>query len=114
MTTDWNNGYFEKRPAYAVKHIAEEFNLTGSLETVTVTCQHPEMGEVTVNTSQIDLSGGSWEGQYFTDYPITITAEPKDGYQFLGWKGDTNQASSTLTVAVDGGITLEPVFAKNK
>lgn len=114
LTTDWNNGYFEKRPAYAVKHIAEEFNLTGSLETVTVTCQHPEMGEVTVNTSQIDLSGGSWEGQYFTDYPITITAEPKDGYQFLGWKGDANQASSTLTVAVDGGITLEPVFAKNK
>lgn len=114
LSLDWNNSYFKKRPAYAVKHIAEEFGLTGALETVTVTCEHPEMGEVTVNTSQIDLSGGSWAGQYFTDYPITITAEPKDGYQFLGWKGDADEASSTLTVAVDSGITLEPVFAKNK
>ena len=114
LTTDWNNSYFEKRPAYAVKHIAEEFHLTGSLETVTVTCDHPEMGEVTVNTSQIDLSDGSWAGQYFTDYPITVTAEPKDGYQFLGWKGDANQVDSTLTVSVDGGIALEAVFAKNE
>lgn len=114
LTTDWNNGYFEKRPAYAVKHIAEEFQLTGALETVTVTCQHPEMGEVTVNTSRIDLTDGSWEGQYFTDYPITVTAEPKDGYQFLGWKGDANQVDSTLTVSVDGGIALEAVFAKNE
>lgn len=112
LSLDWNNSYFEKRPAYAVKHIAEEFGLTGSLETVTVTCEHPEMGEVTVNTSQIDLADGSWEGTYFTDYPITITAVPKDGYQFLGWKGDAEQASSTLTIPVDGGIQLEAVFAK--
>lgn len=114
LTTAWNDGYFEKRPAYALKHIAEEFDLTGSVETVTVTCGHPEMGKVTVNTAQIDLSAGSWEGRYFTDYPITLTAEPKDGYQFLGWKGDANETSSTLTTAVDGGITLEAVFAEGK
>ncbi len=114
LPENWQDDYFEKRPAYAVKHIAEEFQLTGALETVTVTCQHPEMGEVTVNTSRIDLTDGSWEGQYFTDYPIAVTAEPKDGYQFLGWKGDANQVDSTLTVSVDGGIALEAVFAKNE
>lgn len=114
LTTEWNNGYFEKRPAYAVKHIAEEFNLTGALETVTVTCEHPEMGEVILNTSQLDLTDGSWEGQYFTDYPITLTAVPKDGYQFLGWKGDADQIDSALTVSVDGGITLEAVFGRAK
>ena len=114
LTTDWNNGYFEKRPAYAVKHLAEEFGLTGSVETVTVTCEHPEMGEVTVNTSRIDLSKGDWTGKYFTDYPITLTAEPKDRYQFLGWKGDADQAEPALTCAVDGGLTLEAVFAEIK
>ena len=66
-TLDWLDGFFLKRPAYAVTHLAEEFGLTGSLETVTVTTAHPEMGSVTVNTSLLDLSSGSWSGQYFTD-----------------------------------------------
>ncbi len=111
-TLDWMDGFFRKRPAYAVQHLAEEFDLTGSPETVTVTTAHPEMGSVTVNTSLLDLSSGSWSGQYFTDYPITVTAAANDGYKFVGWKGDTGGAGETVTVSVDGGITLEAVFAK--
>lgn len=111
-TLDWLDGFFLKRPAYAVTHLAEEFGLTGSLETVTVTTAHPEMGSVTVNTSLLDLSSGSWSGQYFTDYPITVTAAANDGYEFVGWKGDADGAGETVTVSVDGGIALEAVFAK--
>lgn len=99
-TLDWQDGFFRKRPAYAVTHLAEEFGLTGSLETVTV------------NTSLLDLSSGSWSGQYFTDYPITVTAAANDGYEFVGWKGDADGAGKTVTVSVDGGIALEAVFAK--
>lgn len=111
-TLDWQDGFFLKRPAYAVQHLAEEFDLTGSLETVTVTTAHPEMGSVIVNTSLLDLSAGSWSGQYFTDYPITVTAAANDGYEFVGWKGDADGTGETVTVSVDGGITLEAVFAK--
>ena len=113
-TLDWVDGYFRKRPAYAVEHLAEEFGLTGSLETVAVYTANPEMGDVIVNTSQIDLTSGSWSGQYFTDYPITVTATARDGYQFLGWKGDADTAENALNLSVDGGITLEAVFAKEK
>ena len=67
-----------------------------------------------VNTSSIDLSGGSWDGSYFTDYPITVTALANDGYEFLGWKGDADSTDSTITLPVDGGIMLEPLFAKIK
>ena len=111
-TLDWQDGFFLKRPAYAAAHLAEEFGLTGSLETVTVTTAHPEMGSVTVNTSLLNLSSGSWSGQYFTDYPITVTAAANDGYEFVGWKGDADGAGETVTVSVDGGIALEAVFAK--
>ena len=69
------------------------------------------MGEVVVNTSPIDLSSGTWSGKYFTDYPITVTASAKEGYRFVGWKGDANTAENTLTLPVDGGVTLEAVFA---
>lgn len=113
-TLDCMNGYFRKRPAYAVEHLAEAFGLTGSPETVTVYTANPEMGDITVNTSRIDLSSGSWSGLYFADYPITVTAAAREGYQFLGWKGDADTAGDTLTLSVDGGITLEAVFAKVK
>lgn len=113
-TLDWQDGYFRKRPAYALKHIAEEFELTGVPETVTICTANPEMGSVVVNTSKIDLTSGSWSGQYFTDYPITVTASAEEGYRFAGWKGDADTAENTLRVSVDGGITLEAVFAKEK
>ena len=108
---DYLNGYFRKRPAYAAKYLAEELGLTGSLETVTVTAD-PEMGSVTVNTSQIDLSSGTWSGQYYTDYPITVTAQPAEGYTFLGWKGDADTLEPSLTLSMDGGLNLEAVFVK--
>lgn len=108
----WTEDYFRKRPGFAARHLAEEFGLTGSLETVTVSCENPEMGSVTVNTSAIDLSGGSWSGQYYTDYPITVTAVPGDGYKFIGWKGGASETADTLTLSVAGGLTLEAVFAE--
>lgn len=111
-TLDWMDGFFRLRPAYAMQHLAEEFQLTGALETVTISAANPEMGHVTVNTSTIDLSSGNWSGQYFTDYPITITAEPAKGYRFIGWKGGSVETDNSITVSVDGGITLEAVFAK--
>lgn len=109
---DWLNGFFRNRAAYCTQHLAEEFQLTGTLETVTVGCTDPQMGNVVVNTSCIDLSDGSWSGQYFTDYPITITATPAEGYAFIGWKGDAQSTAETITLSVDGGISLEAVFAK--
>ena len=108
---DFMNGYFQKRPIYAPQHLAELLNLSGTLETVSVTTSNPEAGSVTVNTSKIDLSDGQWDGKYFSDYPITVTAVPNAGYRFVGWKGAANTTEATITMPVDGGIVLEAVFA---
>ena len=108
---DYLNGFFRKRPEYAAKYLAQELNLTGELETVTVIAD-PEMGSVTVNTSQIDLSSGFWSGRYYTDYPITVTAQAKEGYEFVGWKGDADTTDPSLTLSMDGGRNLEAVFVK--
>lgn len=112
LTLDWQDGYFLKRPDYAKAHLAEEFGLTGTPEVVSVSVADPNMGSIQVNTSRIDLSRGNWKGEYFTDYPITITAIANEGYEFLGWKGDADTTEDTITIPVDGGISLEAVFAK--
>lgn len=111
-TMDWNESYFRNRPTYAVQHLAEVFALTGTLEPVTVTSCQPEMGDVYVNTSCIDLEDRTWDGQYFTDYPITIRAVPREGYVFLGWKGAANTTDPAITLTMDGAIALEAVFAQ--
>ena len=113
-TLNWQGGFFQKRPAYAVQHLAEEFQLTGTLETVTVTTANSAMGSVQVNTSVIDLSSGMWTGQYFSDYPITVTAIPADGCEFVGWKGDVNETVPSITVSMEKAIVLEPVFLRTK
>ena len=108
---DWLDGFFRQRPAYAAAHLAEEFDLTGDLETVEITTRDPEMGTVVVNTSEIDLSDGSWSGKYYEDYPIT-TAYPAEGCRFVGWKGDVEDGAESLTIPVDGGVSLEAVFQR--
>lgn len=110
----WNSGFFAERHRYAAEHLAKEFSLTGSLETVTVSSGNSDGGTVRVNTTVIDLFEGVWTGQYYTDYPITLTAIPADGYKFSGWKGDVNETAPTITVSPEGGISLEPVFVKTK
>ena len=104
-TTDWTDQYFQKRQEWAVIHLSEEFDLTGTPNNLSVIADSTK-GSVTVNTSVIDLSHGSWTGQYFAEYPITITAEAKDGYTFLGWKGDAETSNPTVTVTLNSSLTL--------
>ena len=78
-----------------------------------VICQlrFPEI--LSINTTIPDLSEGSWTGKYYTDYPVTVTAVPADGYEFVGWSGSVTSNSDTIEAeVVEGGITLEAIFGK--
>lgn len=59
--------------------------LTGSLVSVTVS-NDSSKGTVKVNTLTPDMSSGSYTGKYYSDYPVTVSAESKEGYTFAGWK----------------------------
>ena len=53
-----------------------------------------------------------WRGSYFTDYPVTVTAVPAEGYRFVGWQGDCESEETVIEVDVTGeGICLRAVFA---
>lgn len=105
--------FFEHRFDYIVPYMAEEFGLTGTLEKVTVKMNDTAGGTIQLNTTTPDMSYGSWTGKYYTDYPITVTAIPADGYKFVGWSGSVTSDSATIeTEVLTGGITLEAVFEK--
>lgn len=105
--------FFTNRFSYIVPYMAEEFALTGTLEEVNLKVNDEKGGRIILNTTTPDLSKGSWTGQYYTDYPITVTAEPEKGYKFIGWSGSVTSDHATIEAeVVPGGITLEAVFEK--
>ncbi len=95
----WDNSFFEKRFDYIVPYLAEEFNLTGSLEEITICTNDLSGGSISINTVTPELSDGVWSGYYYTDYPVTITANENPGYEFVAWHhGDEVYTDNELIV----------------
>lgn len=117
MRSNWTETFFPARTEAVIGHLAEEFDLTGSCESLRLSLNHKGAGVIFLNTICPDLSEGQWSGRYFSDYPVTITAEAEDGYRFVGWKShawEGMKPDKTLTVDIPiGGLALEAVFEKN-
>ena len=105
--------FFAERARYIVPYMAEEFELTGTLETITV-CQNDSAGgTIKINTIQPEMVDGQWTGQYYTDYPVTVTAIPAEGYRFVGWEGAVNTDAVEVEVTLtEGGVRLNAIFEK--
>jgi hypothetical protein len=109
----YNDYFFRERPKYMFQYLAEEFGLTGTQETVTLS-SNKAGSPVTLNTITPELSSeGSWSGTYFTDYPVTVTAPSSD---FDHWEvtsgGETEiYGDTTIEVpVVKGGVEIYAVF----
>lgn len=111
----WNDSFFADRAEYICPYMAEEFELKGSLEEVTLECENQEGGTIQINTIKPDLKDGSWQGRYYTDYPVRVTAKPKKGYRFDGWGGSVESKEESLEVLVQkGGTLLTARFVKEE
>ena len=104
--------YFEKRPAYINGYLAETFSLSGVLTDVTLAINDISAGEIRLNTVTPDLTAGSWTGSYYSDYPVTVTALPKDGFRFKNWIVDgVEYPDAELTVPLaESGTQIYAVF----
>ena len=106
------NYFYEKRYDYIVKYMADYFKLTGELQCVTINADALG-GSIRVNTSIIPIAeSGMWEGKYYSDYPITITAIPNQGYEFVGWEGDCKETDETIILSLQENVTLNAVFRR--
>lgn len=125
--TFWDNiavidEFYEKRSDYVVDYFAQALALDGTEGTVTLqtACKIPETGEtelssvggsITLNTIVPELTQGEWSGRYLTDYPVTVTAQPAEGYRFAGWEGTCTTEDACLEAEVSAeGICLRAVF----
>ena len=104
--------FFKNRFPHAMEGLAYAFDLAGELDTIIVENNDIDGGIVTVNTAQLD-GYEQWSGQYFTDYPIVLTATPKEGYRFTGWSGDINSQENAMEIELpEGGFSITAIFER--
>lgn len=107
----WN--FYDRRAEFITKYLANVFELKGDKERVTVSTNLPEAGDIVVNTCKPNMESGSWSGEYFTDYPISITAVPSEGYRFAGWEGSIETKEEFIEIDLSkGAVYLDAVFEK--
>lgn len=112
ITVERERHFFENRAQYAIEDLAEEFELKGTVESVTLSSNRPG-APIKLNTITPELTGGSWSGVYFTDYPVTATAA-EDGFSHweitYGGKTKMSEAKAIKVPVVEGGIEIHAVF----
>lgn len=110
--------FLECRKPYAVEQLREHLQLNGAPARVTVAVNETEAGSVTVNTVTQKLGqDGQWSGDYFTDYPVTLSAAPAEGCRFVRWESGAfaNGVSEEETIEVtvpEDGVHVRAVFER--
>ncbi|GAA3651654.1 lamin tail domain-containing protein [Flavivirga jejuensis] len=102
---DFNNE-LSTRETYLREHLRDHYSLNNDVEV-----NLDVVGYGTIKISTISPESYPWDGDYFSDVPITIEAIPNPGYQFVRWQANdliTDQTKSDFTV--DLGASAEVSF----
>jgi hypothetical protein len=87
--------------------LKEEFNL-GAIHTLTLENTIPTNGSIKVNS--LSIAQETWEGDYFSVLPVTIIAQPADGFVFSHWQGGSTATTAEIQLTLSENITLNAVF----
>ncbi len=88
---DW----LELRPAFAREHLAANLGLAGTWE-LSLDAEPAGSGTFTLTAVTV---GDGFTGTYFQGIPVTVTAVPAAGHNFVGWTGaDVPATDPTVTL----------------
>ena len=111
--------FLNNRKPYIVQYLKDDFDLVSVLAPVEIEISDPAAGSIVLNTIEPSFhSDGKWSGEYFTDYPITLTASARDGYRFVEWEVTDSGQRETLTEDTieidisDQGTSIKAIFEK--
>ena len=109
------SGYLSQRYLSISGILRDAFDL-GKASKLSVSTEDATMGSLEVNGRPVSLDF-RFDGMYFSETTVTVTAVPAEGYRFAGW--DTKSSliadttAETLELQLSAPITLKAVFEKN-
>ena len=92
------------------EYIRNYFGLSG-MHQLNISINNPAAGSVELNSLQ--LTSASWQGDYFDNVPVSLTAVANEGYVFLRWQGDINNANNSVELNRSSNTSLEAVFIRD-
>ena len=97
-----------KRPDRICEMLEDEFDLSEQRK-LTVTSNDFEGGNVILDNSQLDEK---LDARYYDGCKITLSAQAKDGWVFVGWEGYDSD-DETITVEIDGDMNITAVYERS-
>ena len=111
--------FLDNRKPCIVQYLKDDFGLTGVPASVDIVINEPAAGSIILNTIELSFNAnGKWSGEYYTDYPIALSAAANEGYRFVGWEITNAAQKETLTENTietyisEQGITIKALFEK--
>ncbi|MFO7869408.1 MAG: CotH kinase family protein [Bacteroidales bacterium] len=89
------------------EHFEEHFNTHGSY-TLSLSISNNNAGKIRLTS--IDVTHFPWQGDYFKNIPLHITAVPAPGYEFVRWEGAVSSTEATIDITTDQATSLHAVF----
>ncbi|KAA3614646.1 MAG: T9SS C-terminal target domain-containing protein [Calditrichaeota bacterium] len=99
--------FAENRPYYVRQQFRDQFGISGDFE-ITIEHDFPNRGQIKLNS--LHLYEFPWQGVYFNDIPIGVTANPEPGFRFAGWGNASVQDSAFVEIKTNKDIVLRPIF----
>lgn len=108
------NDFYQNRYPNIVKSLKNTLSLKGSLANITIK-NDTSKGSVAINSITPDLSSGSWSGNYYTDFPVLLSAEPEPGYTFSYWETSDGRKinSNSAEIGFSADLTITAVYEKS-
>lgn len=105
--------FFNNRKPYIVQFLKDDLGLNGTPATVELEINDAASGNIILNSIEPSLGdNGKWSGEYFTDYPITLTAAANDGYRFVQWQCNAIPQNEITNETIELSITEQGVSVK--
>ncbi len=99
--------FFVERPDYMRGFINDHFTLDGTYQ-LSVDFDATSGGKVFVNSNKMDLPY-DFEGTYFKNVPLRLTAEANPGYEFSHWL-ETGETNPEIDYLANANAILTPIF----
>jgi hypothetical protein len=102
--------FSDNRLPFLKSYIRNYFGING-LYQLNISINNNAGGSVELNSLQISIA--NWQGQYFNNIPISLTAVPNAGYVFSHWQGDIDETDNSIELSRSSNTNLEAVFIRN-
>ncbi len=100
----------ENRPARAMELLIRALDLEAAPCALSLSVSDPAGGGLLLDG--YDLPGAALTGTWITGQPLTLTAQPAEGWRFVGWTGANPDTAATVTIIPEGNTNVVAVFER--